>query len=742
MAYSRPVPATNDHMFRDIFRPALLTLASLIIELLIVPPDVIAQTAPGAVDTSAADTKDARVTTLPMVNVNDQADERADGRVTGYRATRSATFTRTDTPLKEVPVSVTVVPAQLMKDQAMHSLADVIRYVPGATTHQGEGNRDQFILRGVSTTADLYVDGIRDDAQVFRDLYNLERVEVLKGAGGMIFGRGGAGGVVNRVAKKPVFSHVGEATVTAGNWNQRRGAIDIGNKLGDSAAWRVNTMYENADSFRDGYNLERYAVNPSLTLMPSAQTALTLGYEHLRDNRTADRGFPAQHGRPFDADPGTYFGNAGQSHARSVVDAIYAVLDHDFGGVHLKNGFRATHYDKYYQNVYPDNGNSSSVTTAGTLKLAAYGNANRRTNLFNQTDLTTTFNTGGLEHTLLAGLELGHQDSTNKRNTGFFGTLANQTLATVSVNAPFAVATAFRPNGTDADNNVQADIAAVYLQDQVALGKEWKVLAGLRYDRFKATFDDRRTTTIPTDLARTDNGVSPRLGLIWSPSATSTYYASYSFAFLPSGEQLSLAPNTADLAPEKAKNYEIGGRWDLAPQLSASAAIFRLDRDDVRSADPLHPGFFIKTGQQRTEGVEIGLQGEITRDWQIYGGYAFLDGRITKTTSGAVAGRKLQLVPEQMLSLWNRFSFGPNWGAGLGLVYQSAAFTTLDNVVELPAFTRADGALYYAFDGGKTRLALNVENLFDKKYFPTADGNNNISPGAPRNARLALVWSF
>ncbi len=679
--------------------------------------------------------------TLPQITVQDSV-ERADGPVDGYRATRSATFTKTDTPLKEVPASVTVVPAQLMKDQAMQSLADVIRYVPGATAHQGEGNRDQFILRGISTTADLYVDGIRDDAQVFRDLYNLERVEVLKGTAGMIFGRGGAGGVINRITKMPVFGHVGEATVTLGSWNQLRGAIDTGNKLGESAAWRVNAMYENADSFRDGYNLERYAVNPTLTLTPGAQTALTLGYEHLWDYRTADRGFPASNGRPFDADPGTYFGNADQGHARSVVDGIYAIFDHDFGGVQLKNSFRATHYDKYYQNVYPDNANTSSVDAAGNMKLAAYNNANRRTNYFNQTDLTTKFTAGGIEHTLLSGLELGHQDSTNKRNTGFFGPLANQALATVPASAPFAVATAFRPNGTDADNDVQADIAAVYFQDQIALSKEWKVLAGVRYDHFKTAFDDRRTTTPAIDLERTDNAWSPRLGLIWSPNAASTYYASYSYSFLPSGEQLGLAPNTADLKPETAKNYEIGGRWDLAPKLSLSAAVFRLDRDDVRSPDPLNPGFFVKTGQQRTEGVEIGVQGDIARNWQVFGGYAYLHGRIKETTSGAVAGSSLQLVPEHMLSLWNRFNLGPNWGAGLGIIYQSASFATLDNQVELPAFTRADGAIYYTFDGGKTRLALNVENLLDKKYFPTADGNNNISPGAPRNARLTLSTAF
>jgi catecholate siderophore receptor len=660
-----------------------------------------------------------------------------------YRATRSSTFTKTDTPLKEVPASITVVPAQLMKDQAMRSLADVVRYVPGVSVHQGEGNRDQFILRGVSTTADLYVDGVRDDAQVFRDLYNLERVEVLKGTAGMIFGRGGAGGVINRVTKQPVLGPVREGALTFGSWDQRRASIDVGDMAGSTAAWRLNAMAERSGSFRDDVDLDRWAVNPTVSFLLGSRTTLTIGYEHLRDDRTADRGIPAQNGRPVETDPRTFFGNADQSHALSVVDGAYAVFDHELGdGMRFKNTFRATRYDKFYQNVYPDNANSSSVDAAGNLRLAAYNNANQRTNVFNQSDLTWKLNGDGIEHALLAGLEVGHQDSTNKRNTGFFGPLASDALIVVPASAPFATALRFQPNGSDADNNVRADIAGVYVQDQVTFTREWKLVAGVRYDRFRTSFDDRRTTVTPTDLARTDNGLSPRLGVIWSPTAASTYYASYSYSFLPSGEQLSLAPNTADLAPETAKNYEIGAHWDVLPGLAISAAIFRLDRDDVRSPDPANPGFFVKTGQQRTEGFELGMQGEVTPRWLVYGGYSYLDGRITKTTSTATAGAKLQLVPEHQFSLWNRVSFAPSWGAGLGLIYQSSSFATLDNQVELPGFARADAALYYTFADGRTRLALNIENLFDRKYYPTADGNNNISPGAPRNVRVTVSSAF
>ena len=693
----------------------------------------------GFVIREAAVTRDQ---TLPEVIVR-ATRERADGPVEGYRGTRSSTFTKTDTPLKEVPASVTIVPGELMKDANMESLGDVFRYVPGVLMHQGEGNRDQVVIRGNSTTGDFYVDGVRDDAQVFRDLYNLERVEILKGPAGMVFGRGGAGGVVNRVTKKPVFGRVGEANITIGNYNQFRSALDYGKKLGESTAWRLNAMYENSESFRNGFTLERYAVNPTVTIALTAETALTVGYEHLWDHRTADRGVPSFSGAPFNGDPGTFFGNADQSHARSTVDGAYAILEHDFGnGLQLRNTFRGTRYDKYYQNVFP----GSALDVAGNLTLSAYNNANKRTNFFNQTDLIKKFSAGGIEHTLLTGIELGHQSSDNKRNTGFFGPTGNAIGATVSAASPFAVATAFRPNGTDADNKVTAGLAALYLQDQIAFSPHWKMIVGVRYDHFKVDFDDRRTTTPPVDLSRTDNAVSPRVGFIWTPSPASAYYISYSYAVLPSGEQLNLATNTADLAPEKAKNYELGARWDVLPKLTLATAVFRLNRDEVRVNDPVRPGFFVKTGQQRTEGFEIGLQGELTQYWQIYGGYAHLDGRVTHpVASGAAvipAGNKIGLVPENTFSLWNKVDIAAGWSAGLGLIYQGESFTSFTNSVKLPSFTRIDGAVFYTFAGGKTRLALNVENIFDKKYFPTGDGDNNISPGAPRNAGVSLSTAF
>jgi catecholate siderophore receptor len=291
-----------------------------------------------------------------------------------------------------------------------------------------------------------------------------------------------------------------------------------------------------------------------------------------------------------------------------------------------------------------------------------------------------------------------------------------------------------------------ADVGALYVQDQIALSGEWKLIAGLRYDRFSVRFDDRRVLVPAVDLARVDAAYSPRAGAIWKPTAASTYYASYSYAFLPSGEQLGLATTTADLAPEKAKNYELGARWNLLKKLTLSAALFRTDRTDVRVADPANVGFFVKSGRQRTQGIELGLQGEIASHWQVYAAYANLDGRvlqpISSGTSAAAAsvtpaGNRIGLVPGQTLSVWNKFELGTGWAAGLGVIHQSTSFTSFNNTVQLPAFTRVDAALYYAWDS-RTRLALNVENLLDKRYFPTVDGDNNISPGAPRTLRLTF----
>lgn len=676
--------------------------------------------------------------TLPQVTVQDQA-ERASGPVDGYRATRSATVTRTDTALRDVPQSIQVIPETLIKDQGMRSMAQVLRYVPGTSMNPGEGGRDQPVLRGISTTADFYVNGVRDDALYFRDAYNVERVEVLKGPSGMAFGRGGAGGVINRVTKRPLETPLTALDVSYGSYDSKRASADVSGRLSESAGYRLNAMVEDSGGFREGYKLSRFGINPVLELTPSRDTTVLLSYEHFEDKRTVDRGIPSRNGKPYETARETFFGNPEQSPGKVTVDAFTAKVEHALApNVKLRNTFSATHYDTLRTNVQP----SGSVDAAGNVKISAYSSASQRNNFFNQTELESRLQIGGFEHLVLTGLELGRQDNDSTRLTGYFGAA---TSATVAATSPRATVTRWAAQASDTNNSTSANIAALYAQDQITLSPQWKAIVGLRYDRYSVALDDRNATN--ADLAHTDKEFSPRAGLIYQPNAFSSYYASYSYAFIPSGETLSLSTSNAELEPEKAKNWEIGGKWDITPNLSATAALFRLDRSNVKSKDPADPTKLVLSGLQRTTGVEIGLQGQVTKRWQIFAGYALLDAEVIKAVGGSAtaaavpAGTKVALVPRQAASLWNRVDLGQGWSAGLGLIYQSSTYASTSNAVLLPAFSRADGALYYQIDK-KSRVALNVENLFNRSYYATAGNDNNIVVGAPRTAQLTLNTVF
>lgn len=658
----------------------------------------------------------------------------------GYAVKASATATKTDTLLIDTPQSITIVTKELMRDQAMQSMADVIRYVPGIVPSQGEGNRDTAIFRGNSSTSDFYLDGIRDDVQYFRDFYNIDSVEALKGSNAMIFGRGGSGGVINRVSKQPQWSPVREASLTLGSWNNRRVTADVGQVINSSAAFRVNGVYENSQSYREHFKLQRKGINPTLALRAGPNTSVVLGYEHFEDRRVADRGIPSFQGKPLDTDPSTFFGSPGQSPTMVNVDAFSALIEHDLGnGALLRNRTRYADYDKFYQNVFP-----GAVNPAGTLvALSAYNNATERTNLFNQTDLSFAFNTGSIKHKLSTGLELGRQVTDNLRNTGFFLTVGP---ATSSVLVPTAnpltdLPVTFKPSATDANNHGKATVASVYLQDQIEFSPQWQAIAGLRYDRFKVDFLNNRTGAV---VSSTDTPVSPRVGLVYKPMASVSVYGSYSLAFVPrAGDQLSsLTASNKAFDPEQFKNRELGVKWDINPSLAATAAIYRLDRSNVAITDPLDPTKSILVDGQRSKGVELGISGNLSRDWSVMGGYAYQDAKITQTQSPTIrAGATLSQVPSHTFSLWNQYDFNPAWGAAVGILYRSSIFASLANTVTLPAFTRLDGAVYYGLNKN-LKLQVNVENLFDKKYYAAANSNDNITPGAPRAIKLALHATF
>lgn len=650
------------------------------------------------------------------------------------RQTRSAT--KTETPLLDVPQAVTVVTDKLIADQAMSSLADTFRYMPGIGVAQGEGNRDTPVLRGSSSTADFFVDGIRDDVQYIRDVYNVERVEALKGPNAMIFGRGGSGGVINRITRQADGQSHRAGNLQFGSGNRRRGTVDVGDAIGDGqAAFRLNAMVEDSESFRDGYTLERYGINPTFGIDLGARTRLRLSYERFHDERVADRGVPSLDGRPLDTDPSTFFGNPDASPVEASVDAFDAVVEHDFGNdLALRNHLRFADYDKFYQNVFP--GAVDAATQ--TVTISAYNNATTRENLFNQTDLVWKTATGGIQHTLLAGAEFGRQVTDNFRMTGYFAPGTNRVPLS---NPTTSVVPEFRQSATDADNHGVAKVAAVYLQDQIEFTPKWLAIIGLRHDDFRVDLHNNRTgATFHSD----DGLLSPRAGLVYKPLDALSFYASYSIAYQPrAGEQLaSLSASNAALDPETFRNREVGAKWDIRPQLQASIAVYRLDRGNVAITDPADATRMILVDGQTAQGVEIGIAGRITDAWQLMGGYAYQDGEITTTLSAtAVAGNRLAQLPRHSASLWNRFDFNDAIGAGLGIIHRGAIFANVDNAVTLPAFTRFDAALYWTVNQA-VQLQLNVENLGNTHYFASAHSNNNISPGAPRSAWVTLHYRY
>lgn len=650
----------------------------------------------------------------------------------GYGAARTTSATRTDTPLRDAPQSVTVVTQGLIADQSMQGMADVVRYVPGVTMGQGEGHRDAPTIRGVSSTADFFVDGVRDDAQYLRDVYNVERVEALKGSNAMIFGRGGGGGVLNRVSKEAQWAPTRAITTEGGSFDHKRLTVDLGQGLSEGVAVRVNGMFENSGGFRDRYGLDRFGINPSVAFAPAARTTVRAGYELFSDERTVDRGIPSFQGRPSDADITTFFGNPDESFSTLRVHAATALVEHATpGGLTIRNRSRWTSYDKFYQNSFP-----GAVNAAGTsVNLSAYNNGTDRTNLFNQTDFTLSVGTGPVRHTLLAGVELGSQKTENFRETGYYNDAA--TSFAVPFDAPTVeTPITFRQSATDADNRATATVAAVYLQDQLELSRHVQVVAGVRFDRFDVGFHNNRNDE---DLDRADDLVSPRAGLVIKPIEPVSFYGGYSISYLPSsGDQFSsLSATTETLEPEQFTNVEAGAKWDVRPDLALTAAVYRLDRSNTSAPDPDDASRIVQTGEARTTGWELGVNGNLMPWWQLSGGFASQRARITSTTSAAAKGQRVQLVPETTVSLWNRWQVLPSVGLGLGIIHQDKMFAAIDNTVTLPGFTRADGALFVRL----TRLLsaqVNVENLLDERYYATSHGNNNIMPGASRTLRLSL----
>lgn len=651
------------------------------------------------------------------------------GQSDGYLAQDSVTATKTGTPLINVPQTITVVTRERLDDQAMRSIADVLRYVPGATIGQGEANRDQVTLRGQNTTADFFVDGVRDDVQYFRSLYNIERVEVLKGPFAMTFGRGGSGGVINRVQKSPLLGQTAiGASASANTFGAWDIAGDVNLPVSANSALRVNAFYEQLDGHRDFYSGERYAINPYLAFQ-FGDWQLGLSYEYIKDDRTTDRGNPALActqpctPAPLEGFRDAFFGVPGVNETGFEAHVAKARLDGQLApGLDWSTTVLYGDYDKFYTNVYP---RGAATSPTGTVAIEGYTDPTTRENFIVQSNLVWEAALGGLDNTILFGVEYADQASTNARRNAV---LSNTTVDLTNIVYPTVTFPALnRSSASD------VEVFSAYLQDQIKFGDVVELVLGLRYDRFAITGTDFQPNP-DRPFARTDDKVSPRVGLILKPQDNISLYASYSQSFLPrSGDQfLNLSTVNEALTPEEMTNYEIGGKWDIRPDLNLTVALFQLDRTNTSVPVPGVPGSAF-LNDTRTRGLEVGLAGRILPQWQVSGGYTYQDAHRRNDDS-----IRLGQVPEHQIALWNRVELTGGFGIGLGVVHQSsqfAAIRTAPTVTRVPGFTRFDAALYWDVND-RFSVQANIENVFDESYFSDAHNTNNISTGAPINARL------
>ena len=654
--------------------------------------------------------------------------------VVGDRHTRLRSATKTDTALQDVPQAVTVVSKQRIDEQGMRSISDVMRAVPGASVASGEGHRDTIILRGQNSTADFFVDGLRDDVQYFRGLYNLDRVEVLKGPNAMIFGRGGGGGVVNRVTKKADGSHASEGVFSLDSHGAFVTAADLRTPLTGSLSGRVNAVYETFDSFRDHVDGRRIGVNPTLGWQ-SGETRIDLSYEYSDDSRVVDRGIPSRGGRPLKGARKQFFGDPDVNRLRFDAHVGDLAVEHRFGDALRWNvKARLGAYDKYYRNALP----ATAVTATDTVGIEAYQSSTRRDSLLVQNDFVASFATGPVAHTLLFGVDYSRQDSFTDRQEGFFdaaGTILrrNVSLASSDDLPPIFFRDSAVRRATAVDSEARA--IGLYVQEQARIGDHVELIAGLRRDWFRL---DTQNRVSGAEVGRKDSTWSPRLGLVVKPMPALSLYASWSKSFLPqSGDQFSsLTPSLAALAPEKFGNREIGLKWAVTPAIDVTLAGYVLERSNTRAVDPV-TRLTVLTGEQRSKGIEATAEGRIMRGLRFTASAALQEAKITQTTAAAVAGPRVPSVPTFTSSLWGRYEVSERLGLGLGLYHQSKTDASVSNAVTVPGFTRIDAAAFIGLTP-RLKLQLNVENIADKNYIGLTHNDNNLTPGNPRTFRATL----
>lgn len=652
-----------------------------------------------------------------QVVVTEEQDE-------GYNPSNSTTATGTNTPLRDIPLSIQVIPQEVIEDRNVAELGDALETAGSVVSTGGRGTSvfgPGFLLRGFPINDGIFRNGIATFSLAPLSTNDIERVEVLRGPASVLFGQGEPGGIINLVPKRPLNEPFYSASLTAGSFNTYRGDLDLSGPLDNSRTvrYRLNISYENYDSFRDLVNGERFIVSPILTWDIGANTSIDFYGQYATDRETIDEGIPVAGNEIVDVPRDRFFGEEFGEFSQEQFSLGYR-LNHRFGeGLAVRH---ALQYLQYEPERYAPLFDSLDETT-GELSRLAYFAGGRYRRFFTNAEAIAEFNTGSIQHQVLFGIEYRHDAENPEFQFSDLYTPIN-VFNPVYTREPYAIAPEFFR-----DDNI--DTIGIYLQDQIELLPNLNLLAGIRYDyvdQFRTTQDLGEPRE---EFELTDSAFTPRLGVVYQPIEPLSLYASYTTSFNPSfGASRNADDSTFE--PETGRQFEVGVKADLSEQLSLTLAAFDIRRQNVRTPDPGNPAFSIQTGEVASRGIELTLGGEIASGWNVTTAYTLLDAFVSKDNTDIV-GNGLANVPDNQFSLWTTYEIQQGnlagLGFGLGFLYLSDRPGNLDNTFTVPSFFRTDAALFYRRDNW--RAQLNIENLFDIEYFSSSDEFLGVSPGAP-----------
>ena len=661
-----------------------------------------------------------------------------------YLSINQSNSVKTPTPILDVPQSLSIFTAQDITDRGITSIGDIIDYSPGVNTSQGEGHRDSVVFRGVRSTADFFIDGNRDDVQYYRALYNVEQVEILRGPNALLFGRGGTGGILNRVSKKAQLDQsFTDYKLSADSFGSLGGQVDTNFITSNDSAIRVNAMLEQLDNHRDFYDGTRIGFNPTARIELSDSTLLDLSYEYINHDRFIDRGIPTgDNGRPVEALKDIVFGDPENNYHEVDAHVFKALLSHQFAD-NVKGNFSLYYgdFDKVYANFYA----SGYDQAANEVELDGYIDNTVRDSVNMSANIVSEFRAGGVGHTLIVGGEYIQTNSDqNRYNPVFSSNQDDRERFDVSRPLTFSGLTGINANGMNVstgftdlndDTRVNLDVLSLYIQDEIELSEQFDLVIGARFDRFDIDVFNADPSVLE-ERQRTDQELSPRGGLVYKPMENISIYASYSESFLPrSGEQYTDINGSDDkLDPDTFSNRELGIKWDFAQGLSLTAAVFENQQSSPQVAD--NDPATLDVVDSEISGFEFQLAGSLTEEWSISANFSSLDGEIVDRNGPT--GRSPRELPETTASIWNAYQVNEVFGLGLGIIYQDESFINTSNSAVLPSYTRIDASAYYDLSDN-LRVQLNIENITDELYFPNAHSTHQATVAAPINAMLSLV---